>query len=219
MIYVCNELEQWTQERFAEQLVRVPQVRRQHILRQTQPQSRYRSLTGWLLLLYAYEQEYGGPLPEIQVEAHGKPSFQGEGWGCFSISHSGNMACCALGEAECGVDIQEARKVTSGLIAKCCNTKEIQLLQNAGGEAEQEKLFAMLWSRKEAMGKQNGLGISQNLRLLGWCEDFSNQELTGFSAMIAPDTALSLCYQGAQSSAQEKLVTVSLSSLFCKKSF
>lgn len=192
MIYVCNELEQWTQKLFTEQLERVPTIRRQHILRQTQPQSRYHRLTGWLLLLYAYEQEYGSPLPQIQVLAHGKPCFREEDRGYFSISHSGNLACCALGETACGVDIQESREISSALIAKCCNDREIQLLQSVSGETEQERLFALLWSRKEAMGKLNGLGISQNLRSLGWCEDFANEDLTGVSCMIASDTALAL---------------------------
>lgn len=218
MIYVCMEQVQWTSELFEEQLKRIPEIRRQHILNQTRPANRYQSLMGWLLLLYAYEQEYGISLPQIQILAHGKPSFQKEDDGYFSISHSDGLVCCALGAEKLGVDVQSSRRVSTGVIARCCNDREIQMLQNVSGKREQDRLFALLWSRKEAMGKWNGLGISQDLQSLGWCEDFCRDGLTGFSCMITSDSALSLCYEGERCSVQERIVTVPVSSFFRKNS-
>ncbi len=219
MIYVCNELEQWTEEMFAQQLHRIPEIPRQRILKQAQPKSRYQSLTGWLLLLYGYEQEWGRALPEIQILSHGKPSFVEKSSGYFNLSHSGSMSCCVIGERQCGVDVQERRKISNALIARCCNAEEIQLLEKCRGEIEQERLFALLWSRKEAQGKQSGMGISGDMKALGWCQDFTNWKQTGFSYMIEPDMALALCYEGERNPIQEQIVRIPLLSLFCKKSF
>lgn len=218
MIYVCMEQVEWTPKLFEEQIKRIPENRRQHILNQTRPANRYQSLLGWLLLVYAYEQEYGTSLPQIQILAHGKPAFEKEEDGYFSISHSDGLICCALGTENLGVDVQKSRRVSTGLIARCCNDREIQMLQNVSGEQERDRLFALLWSRKEAMGKLNGRGISQDLRTLGWCEDFSSHGLSGFSCMIHSDSALSVCYEGEKCSIQEQIVTVPVSSFFRKNS-
>ena len=221
MIYVCNELEHWTtvqyESRFMSQIAYVPENVRAHILKKARPMSRYQSLTGWLLLLYAYEKEYGRSLPPVQFLPGGKPGFVQDTDGYFSLSHSGNMACCVLTDVPCGVDIQEVRSVSPGLIARCCNDREELQIQDAA-DGERERLFALLWSRKEAMGKLNGAGIAQDLKSLGWSKDFDSSDFGGFSCMITEHIALALCCKGEKKPNLEQLTILSLSSLFRKDS-
>lgn len=83
---------------------------------------------------------------------HGKPYFEGEK--PFSVSHSGTLAVLAVSENEVGADVQKITLFKESVTRRCF-TKEEQ--DHIGSDAQK---FAELWTRKEAVLKWTGEGIS-----------------------------------------------------------
>ena len=89
--------------------------------------------------------------------ALGKPFIPGSP--PYSISHSGNIVCLAVGEKPCGVDIQQHKpSVFPKLVAHCFAESERTLVKT-------ERDFFDLWTAKESLGKQMGVGIARILRV------------------------------------------------------
>ena len=82
---------------------------------------------------------------------------------CFSLSHSGEVALCAVAEGRAvGVDIQRIRPVSvwREIAARYFSAGENQALRSLAGDEAREAFF-LGWTRKEAYSKALGEGISQ----------------------------------------------------------
>ncbi len=90
---------------------------------------------------------------------HGKPYIKELPNVHFSISHSGNIWACAMGETPVGLDIQTEGKVDAEKIARrFFHPSEIAWLQEHGWEQ-----FARIWAKKESYVKLTGDGLSKGL--------------------------------------------------------
>ncbi len=96
------------------------------------------------------------PLPELERGEHGKPFFPALPRCCFNLSHSGDLAVCALDSAPVGVDIQRTRPARESLLREVCSPEEREWLRRRGDGPED---FALLWSMKEARCKYTGQGL------------------------------------------------------------
>ena len=95
------------------------------------------------LLALALERELGLPvLPEMALEAGGKPCFPDRPDICFNLSHSHGAAVCALHHLPVGIDVERLRTPPKRL---------------AGGMTDEA--FFRLWTAREATVKRRGLGI------------------------------------------------------------
>ena len=102
------------------------------------------------LLALALERELGLPvLPEMALEAGGKPCFPDRPDICFNLSHSHGAAVCALHHLPVGIDVERLRTPPKRL---------------AGGMTDEA--FFRLWTAKEATIKRQGLGLGALLRPL-----------------------------------------------------
>lgn len=114
------------------------------------------------LSLKAYNMEKGLGLSKKEIEAmkicrteKGRPYFV-EIPVEFSISHSANAWACAMGECRVGLDIQKSKEAKTIEIAKRFFTEE-----EADFIADHDsKMFFKIWTRKEAVVKFTGEGIS-----------------------------------------------------------
>lgn len=94
----------------------------------------------------------------IYYNEHGKPLSDDI---CFNVSHSDDYVTIALSKYPIGIDIEHIKdNVNSDLINYVCNIDEINDI-NIG---EINKLFFYYWTRKEAVLKCKGIGISNNLK-------------------------------------------------------
>ena len=233
MIYICMQLTSAAQELEPQLLAQVPEVHKPRIFRYKREEDRLRSLLCWHLLCMGWRQEFGEPLPEIVRKKNGKLYVQEQAYTddgrYFNFSHCNTGVCCAIGSRELGVDMQNIRTVTHTLQTRCCSAQELAWLAQAEERGQKEQLFALLWSRKEAMGKMDGRGITLDLRTLGWMEDgrleipsgmgteqnFDHSDqaselLHGRSWYLTENTALAICYRGERQTHMEQLVQVSL---------
>lgn len=84
---------------------------------------------------------------------HGKPSLpQGPQ---FSLSHAGNLAALAVSDAPVGVDVEMPRPVKDSVAKRYFQPEELAWM-----EADPLNRFFFLWTRKEAVLKCCGRGLS-----------------------------------------------------------
>ena len=100
------------------------------------------------LLALAAEEHWGlSVLPEMARHERGKPFFPGRADLQFNLSHSGDLALCALDGAPVGVDIQIVKDWRPGLPRRVCSAAELAWLEE---QPELWPAFTLLWTLKEA---------------------------------------------------------------------
>ena len=126
-------------------------------LLQSAPKNAAARATALLLLEeLAARAELAVDLP-LRVTEHGKPYFVGRSAPDFNLSHSGELAAAVIGSCRVGIDIQEETETldASKLSARFFGETEKAALQNAP-----RARFFELWTKKEALGKLLGVGLS-----------------------------------------------------------
>jgi 4'-phosphopantetheinyl transferase len=118
----------------------------------------------YLLLATAVREVWAlNPLPEIQRQKGGKPYFPSEPGREFNFSHSGTLCLCALDDRPVGADIQVLRNTRPGLLQRVCSPEELDWLE---AQPDAQRAFAALWTLKECLVKQSGVGLTRNIQSL-----------------------------------------------------
>ena len=114
------------------------------------------------LLALAVREVWGlSPLPEIARQERGKPYFPKYPELHFNLSHSGELALCALDSSPVGVDIQIVREWRPALPRRVCSRKELDWLE---AQPELWPAFTRIWALKEARAKESGQGLTTSIR-------------------------------------------------------
>lgn len=117
---------------------------------------------GRYLLLRGFRRYAPGvPLPPLETSPNGKPRFAG-GRPAFSISHAGGAACCAFGESELGVDLEEIAPLDAPPLS-ALRPEERAYLRRLP-EGRRAAAFFQLWTRKESLLKARGGTLADLLR-------------------------------------------------------
>ena len=110
------------------------------------------SAFAWSLLDYLLMSEYGMKMPEIGLNARGKPCFPHFSEIHFSLGHTATHVICALSDEPVGCDIEMHRGVRAGLETRIMTTEERQDFE----------LFD-LWVLRESFYKLTGQGDLRKL--------------------------------------------------------
>ena len=118
-------------------------------------------VVGTLLTHYAIRQLCPEAICERWLTATGgKPFIEG----CpvhFSISHASTLVAAAVSESSpVGVDVEPIRTMREGFAARYFNEAEQHLIRTAKNPDE---ALLRLWTAKEAVGKQRGTGLGENI--------------------------------------------------------
>jgi phosphopantetheinyl transferase len=97
-------------------------------------------------LLYAAASLMGLKSGRVEKTADGKPFFSDAPETFFSISHCRGYAVVAVGDEECGVDIEGGREISKGIRQRFLNDA-----------SEEEALIR--WTERESRGKLFGGGF------------------------------------------------------------
>lgn len=117
-------------------------------------------LTRDLILQLGYE---GKPLEVMQRDASNRPFLPQSGIQ-FSSAHSKHtcvVAACFAADEQIGIDLEWISTIDTHLLKDFLHTEEIALLDK---QAEPEKTFYQLWTRKEALLKASGKGIYGDMK-------------------------------------------------------
>lgn len=99
-------------------------------------------------------------IPPEQIELRRLPGGQLTASGCcLSLSHSGVLVVCAVGDAPLGVDAERLRPAPLALARRCFSSGEQALLAAAAPE-ERDRCFWRIWTGKEALVKRTGEGLA-----------------------------------------------------------
>lgn len=137
--------------------------RQQRAMASLRPDARLRGLAAGALLHYAMDQA-AIPLEErrIRTTAQRKPmldaplsaSFQ------FNLSHSGNLALCAVDAAPLGVDVETAAHPSLRIADRQFTPGETAWLR---AQPDPEQAFRRIWVLKESYLKALGCGLTMPL--------------------------------------------------------
>ena len=87
---------------------------------------------------------------DIVITPQGKPTVKG----CsFNLSHTADIAVCAISDLEVGIDIERPRTLSDAVIKRAFTPHEIEMV---GDDTER---FIRLWTIKESVMKWYGLGL------------------------------------------------------------
>ena len=171
------------------------------------PQKRRQGIGAELLLIHALRSlKRDLPLPlMIEKEPGGKPFLSGTPIH-FSLSHSGEIAACALCDAPVGIDVETERPLKEPLLRRCFSEEEQRLILASEYPAAS---FTSLWTQKESYLK----AIGEGLRSLGKIDLCAPPEDASFHTMQQGTLHLSVCVLG-QSADPERVEKVELANTF-----
>lgn len=113
-----------------------------------------------------------GILPCVHYDSYGKPFFEDHDNIAFNISHSAHMAACVISVAEdgsevanpVGIDLQivtdsvkQAKRMVDGYFN---DAEKAKMEAYADNDANYCRMFTEIWTKKEALLKCLGVGLS-----------------------------------------------------------
>lgn len=147
------------------------------------------------LLLKRGLQDFGlsVSLEDLEYTIYGRPYFK-----CkidFNISHSGQYVVCAVSDSNIvGIDIEEIKPIDINDFKNYWQAKELEAINNS---PDQGGKFYCYWTRKEAVVKADGGGLSIPLREIDVTTNsvlvrnrrwfLQNVSILGYSCHIAVD--------------------------------
>lgn len=138
----------------------VPEPRRSQALAFKHTFGRFACLKSYLMLAELLQKEFGLETFRIEAGEHGKPYLAGHPEICFNISHCLKAVAVAVSDRPVGLDVESFRSCGDGLLDKTMNGSEkAEILASVNPE----ETFAAYWTRKEAVFKLMGTGITDNL--------------------------------------------------------
>ena len=161
-IYLVKNIDAFD-ENFVEKCIAFsPKWRKEKMLRYKHLKGQIQCGLGYILLIHALREEgIFKEMPEFSYNEHDKPFLKNyPGWH-FNISHSKTAVCCVLSRKEMGIDIEEVGEYKESLAAYICNDKELESLHDSENKADD---FYKLWTRKEAVFKMIGSGITNDIK-------------------------------------------------------
>ena len=160
-LYIASTDALMDERLFARLAGTIPEARREKLAAFRHDGAKKLSLAASLLLVRALQDE-GLHADAIAVTEYGKPWLPQLPDFHFSLSHSENMALCAVSDEEIGCDIELPRGFDPAIAKRFFHPDERDWLFSHP-QGEQHDAFFRLWTCKESFIKALGLGLSQPL--------------------------------------------------------
>ena len=136
--------------------------RRQQVLRFKYELGRKTCAGAYLLLCEALRKEYYiTERPVFEYGEHGKPFIKGHPEIYFNISHCREAVACVTSSRPVGIDVESIRSYRESLVNYTMNEKEVEQIKHA---ERPDVEFIRLWTRKEAVLKLTGEGLTNDLK-------------------------------------------------------
>lgn len=162
MIRLClsDDMSLCTDAEVERMLPLVPEPRRSQAMAFKHTFGRYASLKSYLMLASLLKETFGVEHVEMAVGGHGKPYLADRPDIHFSISHCKDAIAVAVSDRPVGIDVESLRSFSDSLLDKTMNPAEKAHILSSPNPNE---TFISYWTRKEAVFKLMGTGITDNL--------------------------------------------------------
>ena len=138
----------------------VAEPRRSQALQFKHTFGRFACLKSYLMLADLLNREFGVVDFSMETGEHGKPYIVDHKDIHFNISHCQRAVAVAVSDEPVGIDVESFRRFSNSLLDKTMNDSEkAEILASDNPE----ETFAAYWTRKEAVFKLVGTGITDNL--------------------------------------------------------
>lgn len=152
----------------AELIDMLPAWRREEALRFKHEGGRRECALSYQLLCDMLSECWGiAEQPQFVKGQHGKPALSfceadNNGKYHFNISHCKNaIACIVSDEGEVGIDVERLGRYNKTLAEYCMSVDEVQRIEKSD---DKDAAFALLWTKKEALLKYTGEGITDDIK-------------------------------------------------------
>lgn len=140
----------------------LPQWRRDRALAFKHEEGRRECVLSFALLMFKLEREYGITHElELCYEEHGKPLLRDYPSIHFNLSHCHSAVACVTGSSPVGIDVERRGRYREMLARHVLNSEELATVL---GSDDPDGRFLEYWTRKEALLKQRGGGVSGDMR-------------------------------------------------------
>lgn len=159
----CCDVSKLTDEEFLRMYQLSDKQRQEKADRLKHLPSKKLSLAAGMLARISIAQKLNLRPEDISFRNHkgGKPYAEGLDIH-FSLSHSGNLAVCAISDKPVGIDVEQNKKANFNVARRCFTKAELQYVLS-GKEKSQQRFFEV-WTKKEAYVKLLGTGIQDFLK-------------------------------------------------------
>ena len=160
MITIFDEMEQVTPEEIRRLLPLVSEERREEALKYKHLFGQFACLKSYVMLREMLESMGLSHPFHFEKNEHGKPFLKNHPEIHFNISHCKNGIAVAVYNQPVGIDIESYRKVSDSLIRYTMNEEERRIITESDNPV---RTFTEYWTKKEAVFKLRGTGITKGL--------------------------------------------------------
>ena len=165
MIYALfDDMSRCTPDEVQRLLPLVPLEQQQEALRFKHTFGQFATLQSFLMLKQLLVENHlvpGNDPLRFTIGEHGKPHLTDHPDVHFNISHCPNAIAVAVDSQPIGVDVERFVTPSESLLNYCMNDEEVKQVQQSPCP---EQTFASFWTKKEALFKLRGTGITHELR-------------------------------------------------------
>lgn len=177
---------------FENALKAIPKEKLESINRFKNERAKKESILGWYLFSLG-AKEYSLERYDLIFAEKGKPHLKNSPVQ-FNISHSDGFVCCVFANGEIGIDVEQKKSASDGVVKRVLCENEKVLFENS---EDKEETFIHFWTLKESALKQSGDGITAGFLSLDFSEFLNSDffEVNGkfyYSAFIK-DYRISAC--------------------------
>ena len=168
-----NYKEKWNDLEAVKQNHELPRAFLQRFTKIKNKKIKLSSLAGMLLLIEVLEKEnLLHILDSYAIKSKGKPYFENQKF-WFNLSHSRDMVAIAWSlHGKVGLDVQESRSIYPGVKPKIMHEAEMN-----HARFEEEDYFFECWTKKEAVVKMTGEGLSAGIHKID--SNIDNGDING----------------------------------------
>lgn len=149
-----------SEEAIAEMLPLVSDERREEALRYKHLFGQFACLKSYVMLREMLDSRGLSHPFHFDKNEHGKPFLKDHPDIHFNISHCKNGIAVAVSDQPVGIDIESYRQVSDSLIRYTMNEEEQRIINESDDPV---RTFTEYWTKKEAVFKLRGTGITHDL--------------------------------------------------------
>lgn len=169
MLRILDDIQSITSEEFDSIVADLPQWRKSIVSAYKHIEDRRESALSFHLLQQILDRQYAIREIRFNINEHGKPSLEAHPDIHFNMSHCRHAVACIVADHPVGVDIERLGRYKERIAQYTLSATELATIDSPPHDgmshaAAADLQFTILWTKKEALLKLIGTGITDDLK-------------------------------------------------------